>query len=156
MIPLISGIFTFVGAFLYSRYHLGLEILALHQQFGVLKQKNPRPRLRKVDRLFWTLLRHIWTAWTSALIIVKPETVVSWHRAGFRLFWRLRSRSKQHGRPKIEEVLAEILRALAKNPEIRENLIFKGALILSRHLIPKENHLILIGGKLESFPFPSL
>ena len=117
MIPFISGIFTFVGAFLYSRHHLGLEILALRQQLGVLKRKNPRPRLRKVDRLFWTLLRHIWPAWTNALIIVKPETVVSWHRAGFRFFWRLRSRSKQHGRPKIEKELRAIISKMVKeNP----------------------------------------
>ena len=117
MIPLISGIFTFVGAFLYSRYHPGLEILALRQQLGVLKRKNPRPRLRKVDRLFWTLLCHIWPAWTNALIIVKPETVVSWHRAGFRLFWHLRSRSKQHGRPKIDKELRAIISKMVKeNP----------------------------------------
>ena len=117
MIPLISGIFTFVGAFHYSRYHLGLEILALRQQLGVLKRRNPRPRLRRVDRLFWTLLRHIWPAWTNALIIVKPETVVSWHRAGFRPFWRLRSRSKQHGRPKIEKELRAIISKMVKeNP----------------------------------------
>jgi transposase InsO family protein len=117
MIPLISGIFTFVGAFFYSRYHLGLEILALRQQLGVLKRKHPRPRLRKVDRLFWIFLRRIWPAWINALIIVKPETVVSWHRAGFRLFWRLRSRTKQDGRPKIDKKLRDIIyKMVNENP----------------------------------------
>jgi hypothetical protein len=52
-----------------------------------------------MDRLFWTTLRRVYSGWTDALIIVKPETVVSWHRAGFRLFWRWRSR--QSGRPQV-------------------------------------------------------
>ena len=59
----------------------------------------------------------VWTAWTNALIIVKPETFVSWHRAGFRLFWRLRSRSKQPGRPKLNnEVRALIQQMVEENP----------------------------------------
>ena len=83
-----------LGAFFRSRYSLSLEILVLRQQLGILKQKIPRPRLQLQDRLFWILLRRLWPGWRDALVIVKPETVVAWHRAGFRLFWRLRSRAK--------------------------------------------------------------
>ncbi len=117
MICFISGLLTFVGTFFCSRYHLSLEVLALRQQLGVLKRKNPRPRLRIGDRLFWILLSRRWPAWNNSLIIVKPETVVSWHRAGFRLFWRLRSRSKRPGRPKISGEVQTLIRQMVKeNP----------------------------------------
>jgi putative transposase len=117
MTPLISGFLTLVAAFFRSHYRLGLEIVALRQQLGVLKQKNLRPRLRKADRLFWILLRRVWPAWKTSLIIVQPATVVSWHRAGFRLFWRLRSRSKQPGRPKLNCEVRVLIRQMVKeNP----------------------------------------
>ena len=102
MIPFFIGFLTCLSAFFRSRYNLGLEILALRQQFGVLKRKQPRPRLRVQDRIFWILLRRLWPAWRNVLVIVKPETVVAWHRAGFRLFWRLCSHPKTLGRPKID------------------------------------------------------
>jgi putative transposase len=117
MISFLIGLLTCLGAFFRSRYNLGLEILALRQQLGVLKRKNPRPRLRIEDRIFWTLLRRLWPAWRRVLVIVKPETVVAWHRAGFRLFWRLRSRSRALGRPQIDrKVLALIRRMANENP----------------------------------------
>jgi putative transposase len=91
MIPFISGFLTILRAFFCSRYNLSLEIMALRQRLGVLKRKNPRPSFRKADRLFWVLLRRLWSAWSTVLVIVKPETVVAWHCSGFRLFWRIRS-----------------------------------------------------------------
>jgi putative transposase len=117
MIPFCIGFFAFLGAFFRSRYNLGVEILALRKQLGVFKRKNPRPRLTIKDRVFWILLRRLWPAWTHALVIVKPETVVGWHRAGFRLFWRFRSRSKDLGRPKInDEIRAPIRQMVEENP----------------------------------------
>jgi len=86
MIPFLAGSLTFLNAFFRSRYSLGLEIVALRQQLGVLKRKSPRPRLRSQDRMFWILLRRLRPAWSKVLVIAKPETVVAWHRAGFRLF----------------------------------------------------------------------
>jgi hypothetical protein len=83
---------TAVRVFFMCRTDLALEILALRQQVAVLKRKRPRPKLSRMDRLFWTALRSVWSRWAEVLLIVKPETVVSWHRAGFRLYWRWRSR----------------------------------------------------------------
>ena len=60
----------------------------------MLKRKRPRPVWNSLDRLFWTTLRHLWSRWSDVLVIVKPETVTSWHRAGFRLYWRWRSRQR--------------------------------------------------------------
>jgi hypothetical protein len=113
MIPFFIGFVTCLSAFFRSRYNLGLEILALRQQLGILKRKTARPRLRTQDRIFWILLRRLWPAWSYVLIIVKPETVAAWHRAGFRLFWRLRSRSKSLGRPKIDAELRTLIRRMA-------------------------------------------
>src|SRR5215472_7625897 len=85
--------------FLQTRSDSALEILALRQQLAVLKRKRPRPQLDRLDRIFWTVLRRCWSRWTEVLLIVKPETVVGGHRAGFRLYWRWHSRSGG-GRPK--------------------------------------------------------
>jgi transposase InsO family protein len=72
--------------------------------------------LSPFDRLFWTILRGFWSGWAEALIIVKPETVARWHRAGFRLYWRWRSRAG--GRPKITaEIRAMISRIAEENPD---------------------------------------
>ena len=74
-----------------SRATLQLENLALRHQFGVLRRSVERRKLTSVDRLLWTWLREVWSDWRSSLIIVKPETVIAWHRKGFRLFWSLES-----------------------------------------------------------------
>ena len=117
MIAFFISLLTCLSAFFRSRYNLSVEILALRQQLGVLKRKSPRPRLRRQDRIFWILLRRLWHAWSNVLVIVKPATVVAWHRAGFRLFWRLRSRPKSLGRPEVDaEVRSLIRRMVNENP----------------------------------------
>src|SRR6202521_2217827 len=88
--------------FVCSRSDTALEVLALRQQVAMLKRQQPRPTLTRLDRFFWTTLRHLWPRWSDVLLIVKPETIVRWHRAGFRLYWRWRSRPRG-GRPRISE-----------------------------------------------------
>ena len=105
---------SYVLAFVRTRHELGLEILALRQQVAVLKRKHPRPRLGNVDRWFWLALRRCWPRWAEALIVVKPETVVGWHRAGFRLYWRLRSRGG--GREIGPDVFETARRIAQENP----------------------------------------
>ena len=66
--------------------------------------------------MFWTTLRHVWSRWAEVLVVVKPETVVGWHRAGFRLFWKWRSRARG-GRPKTTAEVRALIRRLAEeNP----------------------------------------
>jgi transposase InsO family protein len=108
------SLLAYLLAFLRARNDLGLEILALRQQVAVLKRRHPRPCLNNLDRWFWLALRRLWPRWTEALILVKPETVVAWHRAGFRFYWRLRSRG---GGRKIGGDVFEVVRRLAReNP----------------------------------------
>ena len=82
MLRLILDLVTAARAFFMNRTSLALEILALRQQVAVLKSKRRRPRVSPMDRLFWTALRRFWSRWADVLVIVKPETVVGWHRAG--------------------------------------------------------------------------
>src|SRR6516225_5815840 len=102
----------------HSRQSLLLENLALRQQLAVLKRRHPRPRLSLLDRLFWVLARRFWSAWKQALLVVTPETVVRWHRAGFRLYWSLISRvRRQVGRKTVsKEVRNLIFQMVAENP----------------------------------------
>ena len=74
--------------FFRSRSDTALEVLARRQQIAALKlkRKRPRPILNSMGQLFWTTLRHFWSRWTDVLVIVKPETVIGWHRASFRLY----------------------------------------------------------------------
>src|SRR5579864_7430267 len=78
----------------HSRRDLLLENLALRQQLLALRRRNPRPWLGPVDRLFWVVARQLWPKWKQALMIVNPETVVRWHRAGFKLYWNWLSRHR--------------------------------------------------------------
>ena len=103
MVMLVFVMFAYVRALFVSRHKLALEAVALRQQLAVFKRKQSRPKLRRLDRLCWIALRSLWPGWTESLILVKPETVVSWHRTGFRLFWRWRSRFRHPGRPKISD-----------------------------------------------------
>jgi putative transposase len=71
-----------------SRVSLHLEIIALRHQLTVLnRSRRTRLRLTRVDRMFWDWLSRSWGGWRSAIHIVKPETVLAWHRRGFRVFW---------------------------------------------------------------------
>jgi len=102
-----------VRVFFQRRADTALEILALRQQVAVLKRKRPRPVLNRLDRFFWTVLRRCWSRWAYVLVIVEPETVIGWHRAGFRWYWRWRSRPRG-GRPKITEEIRGLVRQMAE------------------------------------------
>ncbi len=117
MFRFVVSVFGWAGAFLRSRQDLALEILALRQQVLVLKGKNPRPTWGRFDRLFWVALRRVWSRWTQVLVLVRPETVVGWHRAGFRLYWRFISHRADRGRPRITHQVRKLIqRMAAENP----------------------------------------
>ncbi len=80
-----------------SREDLILENLALRQQLMALHSKRPRRRLTALHKLFWVLLRGLWSEWERPLILVTPRTVVGWHRAGLRLYWTWVSRARRMG-----------------------------------------------------------
>ena len=117
MLQIILSFLAAIRVFFRSRSDTALEVLALRQQIAVLKRKRPRPKLNSWDRRFWTTLRQLWSRWTEVLLLVKPDTVVGWHRAGFQFYWRWRSRPRG-GRPQITEEMRVLIRRLAQeNPD---------------------------------------
>ena len=127
---IVGMLFTFLRGFLLGRAALAAENLALRQQLNVLRRSVRRVRLRKRDRIFWTLLSRIWHGWRSCLMIVKPETVVRWHRRGFRLYWRWKSR--RGGRPRKEAEIRMLIRRMSREnpmwgaPRIQSELALLG------------------------------
>src|SRR5437870_648394 len=95
---------------------LALENLALRQQLAVWKARQPRPRLTAMDRIFWVVLSRLWKSWRNSLQVVRPETVVGWHRQGFRRYWAWKSR-RRRGRPAIETEIRDLIRRISRaNP----------------------------------------
>jgi putative transposase len=100
-----------------SRAALHLEILALRHQLQVLPRSRPRRlRLATMDRWLWAWLARSWGSWRTALVIVKPETVIAWYRKGFRLFWTWTSR-RRGGRPPVPPDVRTLIRTMSReNP----------------------------------------
>jgi hypothetical protein len=97
-----------------TRRDLVLENLALRQQLAVLAARHPRPRLATHDRAFWVILRRFWSGWRRVLLIVHPETVVRWHRAGFKIYWKwISHRHMRSGRKPTPKALRELILRMA-------------------------------------------
>ena len=101
-----------------TRVSMHLEILALRHQLAVLQRRtNKRPSLRTADRLLWVMLSRLWAQWRTALVIVKPETVIGWQRKGFRRYWSWKSRAGKSGRPCVRPEIRELIRQMSSaNP----------------------------------------
>ena len=110
---IVIGVVLFVRAMFASRVTIAAENLTLRHQLGVLQRSAKRPQLRRRDRIFWALLSRFWSDWRSSLMIVKPETVLRWHRDGFKLYWRWKSRG-QVGRPKIDAEVRSLIRRMCR------------------------------------------
>ena len=98
MIDTIRAILATFAVFFRSRLDISLEVLALRQQVAALKRKHHRPALNRLDRMFWIMLLNVWPRWSDVLAIVKPATVITWHRAGSD-YIRNRSTAKAHEHP---------------------------------------------------------
>lgn len=121
----------FLRTCLLPRSEILFENIALRHQLGVLARQNKRPRIGRFDRILWVWLSRIWGNWRRALVIVKPETVIGWHRQGWKLYWRWKCRSKT-GRPQIDSEVRHLVRRLAREnplwgaPRIHSELIKLG------------------------------
>ena len=114
MLDLLISIFAALRCTLRRHTSLQFEILALRHQLGVLKRSNRRRlRLRSSDRILWVLLSGFWPNWRDCLLFVKPDTVIAWHRKGFRLYWKWKSRRGRIGRPRISREIRELIRNMS-------------------------------------------
>ena len=117
MLHLLRLLFILALRSVHSRRSLLLENLALRQQLGLLKAQRPHVRFAVHDKLFWVMLRRFWSGWKRTLVLVQPETVVRWHRAGFKLYWKWISRHRTRaGRRCVSRELRELIfRMVAEN-----------------------------------------
>jgi len=118
MFRLLSLLIVLIIRICRSRRDLMLENLVLRQQLCVLKQRYPQPRFAVSDKLLWVILRRLWPGWKKALIFVQPETVIRWHRAGFKLYWTWLSQHRTRvGRKSVSLELRDLIfRMVAENP----------------------------------------
>src|SRR6202165_1748569 len=116
MIALLSAVGSLLSFRVRRRASLELELVALRHQVTVLRRQRPgQPRLFSADRLLWVWLYRIWPQVLDALVLVKPATVIDWHRKGFRLYWRRRSRHL--GRPRTSREIRDLIRQMSQaNP----------------------------------------
>ena len=132
MLRFVSLCFGTVVRLLRARRSLLIENLALRQQLAAIKRRHPRSQLGRLDKLFWVGIRQFCSPWKKALIVVTPETVVRWHQAGFRLYWRLISKVKKPiGRRQTpKQVRQLIFRMVAENtggaPRVHGELLMLG------------------------------
>jgi transposase InsO family protein len=109
---LVIALLGALRASLRTRTDLALENLALRQQLALLR-RSKRPQFGRLERLFWVWLSDQWAGWREALHVVRPQTVIRWHRQGFRAFWTRTSRRGRVGRPPVISELAELVRTMA-------------------------------------------
>ena len=115
MLALLLNLLASVRSAFRTRADLALENLALRQQLTALHRRTPWVRLRLADRAFWVGLSQIWSRWSDALVIVKPDTVVRWHRAGFRLLWKWKSRSRTPSKGDVSAEVRQLIRRMAES-----------------------------------------
>jgi putative transposase len=109
MVAILSALVSIFAFRFRGRASLELELIALRHQVTVLRRQRPgRLQLSSLDRLLWVWLYRIWPQVIEAMVLVKPASVVQWHRNGFRLHWRWRSR--RPGRPKIATEIRDLIR----------------------------------------------
>jgi putative transposase len=113
MITLVLNLLRLVPLLCGGHHQLALENLALRQQVAVYKRTATRPKLRRIDRLFWVWLARVWPGWRQPLLIVTPDTVLRWQRRRFRDHWTKLSGRPRVGRPPINAEIAALVRTMA-------------------------------------------
>ena len=137
MVTIILSLFSSSRQGFRTRAALHAEILALRHQLLLVLQRSScghRLRLARADRLLWVWLSRFWSGWQSALAIIKTETVIAWHRQGFRLYWRWKSRHPE-GRPYVSCEVIDLIRKMSlANPRWGAPRIHGGLLKLGFEL----------------------
>ena len=119
MLDLILMLLGSLIAGLRGQAALQAENVALRHQLTVLQrtQLTKRPVLKPADRCLWVWLSRLWSEWRSTLIIVLPETVIGWHRQGFRWYWTWKIRHGKAGRPQVPKQIRDLIRTISReNP----------------------------------------
>ncbi len=139
MLPLLIVLLRGVLGGFRSRRDIALENLVLRHQLHIALRTNPTPRLGNPDRVLWIWLRHLWPSWRDHLLIVKPETVIRWHRKGWRLYWSWKSRTSL-GRPRLSAEVRDLIATMSRDnrlwgtERIRGELLKLGIVVSKRSI----------------------
>src|SRR5271165_2285113 len=140
VVGLVGDLIAWIGLAVRPRKSLEAEILFLRRQLAQYVERGAKPRrLDPVTRVRLALLSRFFD-WRNALVVVRPETLIRWHRAGWRLFWRLRSRP---GRPPMPKPVQALIRRMgSENPtwgeeRIANELFLKLGIQVSPHTVRK-------------------
>ena len=148
MLNAILSLFRMIPLILGGHEQVALENLALRQQLAIFQRSVHRPKIRPTDRLFWVCLRKVWKEWKSALVIVRPETVLAWQRKRFRRYWSRLSQHKNPGRPRTHSGIRKLVKTMAEGnvgwgaPRIHGELLKLGIEVSERtvsRLMPKRS-----------------
>lgn len=132
MLPIFHSVLCSFRVWFRNHAKVQLEVIALRHQLVVIYRQNPKPKLRTADRCLWVWLSRIWSDWRSTLLIVKPETVIAWHRRGFRWYWTWKVRHGDFGRPRVPQATRELIRTISRDnplwgaPRIHSELLKLG------------------------------
>jgi putative transposase len=113
---MLRSLFSFFLSLFKSHTQLHLEVLFLRKQLEIAVRCSPKLKIRPTERFFLGIVTSLYDSWREALLIVKPETIIRWHRESFRVFWKWKSRSEA-GRPKIPQEQIDLIKQMAsENP----------------------------------------
>ncbi len=133
--PWATHLLALLNALLADRSRLAFENVALRQQIVVLKRSVERAKINDSDRIFWILMRRLLDGWRDTLLIVKPDTVIKWHRKGWNYFWRRKSMLGKPGRPPIDSEVIKLIRRMSREnitwgaPRIQSELALLGHVV---------------------------
>src|SRR2546426_4083649 len=113
MSPVFVALLALLASAFHTRAAQQAEIAALRHQIAVLQRSSPRLRLKQVDRLLWILLSRLWPGWRRCVYIVKPDTVVRWHRRAFARYWTWKSRRRPR-RPAVAAAIRDLIQRLSR------------------------------------------
>src|SRR5881628_1520509 len=148
MLNAILSLFRMILLFLGGYEQIALENLALREQLAIFQRSVRHPKIRLMDRVFWVCLRKAWKDWKSALVIVRPETVLDWQRRRFRRYWSRLSRHTNPGRPRTNADIRKLVKTMAEAnvgwgaPRIHGELLKLGIEVSERtvsRLMPKRS-----------------
>src|SRR5215467_3677330 len=108
MFEMLPSVLRSFRAYFQSRADLQIELLALRHQIVVLQRQTPKPKLKPSDRRLWVGLSCFWSRWRAALWIVKPATVIDWHRRAFSWYWTWKVQHGKPGRPSVGKETREL------------------------------------------------
>src|ERR1035437_9238651 len=114
---MLKSLYLIIKKYFKTKIQLLLEIAMLAKQLEIYQRTDPKLKIHRIDRMFFSLIMDLFSNWKARMFIVKPDTIIKWHRTAFRIFWRWKSQ-REGGRPKISKEVIDLIKQIAnENPQ---------------------------------------